>query len=377
MSDDILDMLQRSVEGYIAKDPERVRQHRGVFPYHSADAWEEMAGQGWLSILVPEALGGLGLGLAPAAAVARVMGQAAQIEPFTAVGVFAAALLAGAGHPTAADDLAMLMAGRQLVGVAWQNERGSIELSACGVRAFTTEGKILLNGVSRFAAPAAADAFVVLAKRDSGLGLYWVPSDAAGVTVVSELAADGSALARLEFRDAECRDEIAGGAQAEHVLTRALDMSLVVAASELLGVMDGALAMTLEFLRTRRQFGVAIGSFQVLQHRAVDLWMQREITEAAVNAAVSLLESGADTPGQAAAASGAKARAAQAALHVCGQSVQLHGAIGFADEYGLGLYLNRSLSLGAWLGGAAQHRARFASYTPLDVRDATASAVAA
>jgi alkylation response protein AidB-like acyl-CoA dehydrogenase len=330
-----------------------------------------MAEQGWLSIIVPEAAGGLGLGLAPAAAVARILGRSAQIEPFGAVGVFAAALLVETGHPCCSDDLAALIAGERLIGVGWQAEGGAIDPRACRVSADGDEGALRLNGVTRYAVPAAADAFLIAATRDGELGLYIVACDAPGVTISAELAADGTALARIALQDATPRNEIARGAGAEQALARALDMALVVTASELLGLMDGALEMTLDYLRTRKQFGVAIGSFQALQHRAVDLWMQREITEAAVSAAITLMDSDTNRATQGGAASGAKARAAQAALQVCGQCVQLHGAIGFADEYGLGLYLNRALSLAAWLGNAAQHRARFASLSPLDVRDAS------
>ena len=114
------------------------------------------------------------------------------------------------------------------------------------------------------------------------------------------------------------------------------------------------------------QFGKPIGSFQALQHRAVDMYIQRELTRATLTAAVAVLDEPGCTPARrAAAASSAKARASQAALAICKEALQMHGAIGYTDEYDLGLYFNRALVLCAALGNASAHRSRYASLTPL------------
>ena len=131
--------------------------------------------------------------------------------------------------------------------------------------------------------------------------------------------------------------------------------------------MERCLDMTLEYLRTRKQFGRAIGSFQALQHRAVDLWVQKELARAAVASAARTLDDASASPlARSAAASGAKARATHAALLMSTQAVQLHGAIGFTDEYDLGLYLNRALVLSAWLGNAAEHRRRYGELAAIE-----------
>jgi alkylation response protein AidB-like acyl-CoA dehydrogenase len=128
--------------------------------------------------------------------------------------------------------------------------------------------------------------------------------------------------------------------------------------------MDCALEMTLEYLRTRVQFGKPIGSFQALQHRAVDMYIQKELTRATLAAAVALLDQADCTPERrSAVVSSAKARASQAALAICKEALQMHGAIGYTDEYDLGLYFNRALVLAAWLGNASAHRARYAALT--------------
>ena len=124
--------------------------------------------------------------------------------------------------------------------------------------------------------------------------------------------------------------------------------------------MERVLELTFEYLRTRKQFGKPIGSFQALQHRAVDIWIQKELSKAALAAALKHFDAVDATPRQRSlAASSAKSRAADAALAVCKQAVQMHGAIGFTDEYDLSLYFNRALVLSAWLGNGATHRRRF------------------
>ena len=127
--------------------------------------------------------------------------------------------------------------------------------------------------------------------------------------------------------------------------------------------MERALEMSLDYLRTRVQFGKPIGSFQALQHRAVDLYIQQELSSAVLDEALAFLDSGPDARARAAAASRVKARCSDAALRITREAIQLHGAIGFTDEYDAGLYLKRALTLAAWLGGAAWHRRRYARLT--------------
>jgi alkylation response protein AidB-like acyl-CoA dehydrogenase len=126
------------------------------------------------------------------------------------------------------------------------------------------------------------------------------------------------------------------------------------------------LELTLDYLRTRKQFGRAIGSFQALQHRTVDLWLQVQLARAATVTAVKAYDDPITTPSaRSAAASSAKARAAHAALAMGKGAVHLHGAIGFTDEYDLGLYVNRAITIAPWLGNAAAHRRRYARLTGL------------
>src|SRR6185369_4886865 len=146
---------------------------------------------------------------------------------------------------------------------------------------------------------------------------------------------------------------------------KAFDYALLAASAELVGLMRGALDMTLAYLRTRVQFGKPIGSFQALQHRAVDLYVQQELSAAAVAevAAQFDAEHGMSAVQRAAGASRVKARCSDAALLITREAIQMHGAMGFTDECDIGLYLKRALVLSGWLGNSREHRARYLATT--------------
>jgi alkylation response protein AidB-like acyl-CoA dehydrogenase len=127
--------------------------------------------------------------------------------------------------------------------------------------------------------------------------------------------------------------------------------------------MDRALEMSLDYLRTREQFGRPIGAFQALQHRAVDLYIHRDLALAVLDEALSGLDRGPAAAARAAMASRVKARCADAATRITREAIQFHGAIGFTDEFDVGLYLKRALVLTAWLGGGSWHRRRYARLT--------------
>lgn len=361
-------MLEDSVTAFVRSDPERARRHRGCHPSYDPVAWKEIAEQGWLSILVPEEAGGLGLGIKPLTVVARAFGRAALPEPLVAAGTAPVICLAGAQGDVWRDRLQAVMAGELIASLAWQGPAGSADIEEGAVKASGGDA-FTLDGVARFAAPSSAHAFIVYA-AGSEPGLYWVSRAAPGLQIDAEECADGSSLARLSLTgvSVDRADRVAGGAEAKKMVRDAIDVALLANAAELLGVMDGAFDLTLEYLRTRQQFGVAIGSYQALQHRAVDIWIQKQLTEEAVNEAASIFDDPALVSRRSAAAAGAKARAAREAVALCNQALQMHGAIGFADEYGLGILLNRAITLAAWQGNGAQHCARFGALSPLDVR---------
>jgi len=359
-------MLQMSVADFVARgtDLARVRRLRGTSAEYERAVWKKMAGLGWLGILVPERYGGLGLGLAEMAIVARGLARALVPEPLTATAVLAATALSGAENEALKrEQLPRLAAGDVLPALAWQERAAELDPAAIETRAMPFEGGFKLNGVKRFVAGAAqADAFLVSARTTGGVVLLWLPRDAAGAQLDLEPLADGRSFGTLRLDDALVpRSGVAasGGAALE-ALGRAFDHGCAIAGAELAGVMERALEMSLDYLRTRVQFGRPIGSFQALQHRAVDLHIHKELASAVLEEAVAALDRVPAAPARAAAASRIKARCADAAARITREAIQFHGAIGFTDEFDAGLYLKRALVLTAWLGAASWHRRRYA-----------------
>lgn len=353
-------MLADAAAGFAKPDAQRTRSSRDRYAGHEPGVWREFASMGWLAASLPEELGGTGLGTRAAAAIAQRLGYAGYLEPYTAAAM-AVECLAACGNAGAAL-LGQVIDGHLLATLAWQPDDGGLEPLACPVAAGGSAGNIVLSGTCRHVA-AAGDVFLVLAQDASGPSLYAVHAGRAGTTVEAETAADGTALARLTLagvRPAPA-DLLASGAAALAAVERAVEAGIVVTAAELLGVMERSLDLTVEYLKVRQQFGQAIGAFQALQHRAVDMWIQKELTRAALRAALDVFDDPGATPtARRIAASGAKARASHAAMYIAGQSVQLHGAIGFTDECELGVHVNRALTLAPRYGNAAQHRRRHA-----------------
>jgi len=364
-------LLRESAAAFAAKESPlgRARALRGAQPDCALAFWRKLAEQGWIGLLVPEQQGGAGLGFAEMAVVVEQLATRVAPEPLVPTAVFAARLLQSCTASELAAQLLSTLAGGDLIAaVAWQEANAQADPCSIQVCAVPDGKGVRISGEKRFIRPGTAcEGFVVSALAQGDVGLYWMPCDVAGLVIEAELQADGSRAARLRMEDVrlDAGQCLARGATAADALVRAFDETLVMVSVELLALSRAMLSMTLEYLRTRVQFGKAIGSFQALQHRAVDLYIQQELTSALVGQAVVLLDGDAGAKERGAMASRAKARAADAALAIGREAVQMHGAIGYTDEYDLGLYLNRALVLSAWLGNGLTHRRRFAANNPL------------
>jgi alkylation response protein AidB-like acyl-CoA dehydrogenase len=185
--------------------------------------------------------------------------------------------------------------------------------------------------------------------------------DAAGADLTVERTQDGGNFGTLRpalDRARRVADDIGA------VLDRALDEAALTTAAYLLGVMEKSFDLALGYLRTRQQFGRVIGTFQALQHRAADLKVQLGLTRASVEGAAAALDEGVAGVARRAVVSRAKARAAEASLLVTRQVIQLHGGIGYTDEYDAGLYLRKAMVMANQFGSAALHRRRFMALSP-------------
>jgi alkylation response protein AidB-like acyl-CoA dehydrogenase len=361
---DALAELASVASRFAHPDVSRVRALRESGRPFDRGVWARLAELGWLGLAVPESLGGAGADERAVAVVAEKLGAGAYPEPFVASGVMVTRLLCEltvAGGDNAKALLESVVDGTQLLSVA-VGAVGGPAVRAETVRARRDGTGMRLDGVVNWVPVAEADAFLVYAVADPGPELVRLPRTADGLILESHTLSDRTTVATLELRDVSVpgADLIGGGREVDAALAEAKDAALVASAAELVGVADQALTITLDFVKARHQFGQPIGSFQVLQHRAVDMYIQLRLARAALRGALSNRAKPATTVQQRrAAASSTRARSCIAATTICRQAVQLHGAIGFTDEYDLGYYVNRMVALTAWLGGADEHRRRF------------------
>jgi alkylation response protein AidB-like acyl-CoA dehydrogenase len=359
-------MLRESAAGFVrgSTDLKKLRERRGSLPGYDLTLVRQMAELGWFGILVPEDHGGLGLGFAELSVVLQELGKGLLADPLVASAVLAGRLIQhGANEALKARLLPQLVDASLLPCVAWQEGTGGLDVQAIETRAELDGDGVRITGRKRFVAGAAgAGGFVVSARSDAGVGLYWVDRDAAGLSVSYEWRADETPSGIVELDQvwvAPAGVLSPAGPAAVAALECAVQEAAVMAGAEMMGVMELALQLALGYMRTRVQFGKLIGSFQALQHKAADLYVQQELSRAVLEDAVRELDAQGDPRERALLASRCKARSSDAGLRVTREVIQLHGAIGFTDEYDAGLYLKRALVLSGWLGNASAHRRRF------------------
>ncbi len=395
-----VEQVRDSARSVVAREADhgRLRAIRETLPGIRTELLKVMRELGWFGVLVPESHGGLGLGLAEMAPILEELGKGLMAEPLCATAVLGTRTLVHAEAGDTRDrELRRCAAGERLISLAAQETSGSLDPCEIVTRVVLPNGdgepraderirgERRIRGEKRFVAGASiADAFLVTALEDDGVAIYLIDADAPGVTVTYDWRVDGSPSARLTLADVAVGlpDRIASPAHGPDVIARAVDEAAVMVAAELVGVMSAALERTLDYLRLRVQFDKPLASFQVLQHRAADMFMQRELASAAVASAVGALDDrGLGDGDRQIAASRAKSRCADAGLRICRDAVQLHGAIGFTDECDVGLYLKRAMVLSAWLGTASAHRARVTGLRrrlrPVHQRSAALSTTAA
>ena len=368
VADDGLQMFRDSAAGFLGAADQRQRFRRLEASGGGLDraCWEQLAELGWFSLLVPEEEGGLGLGLAEVATIAQEAGRHLLPEPLVDAGVQPLALLARLARGALRDQLlADLQVGRRVVGLAWQESAGELEPASGMTHARPTAGgsavlgeALRVTGTKRFVRPGpGADGWIVAADLASETALVWVDAQASGLQVEHESGVDGMGTATLRMDEAQGQ-LLAHGPEALAALQAANDIARFAQAAELAGIARRTLELTCDYLRTRVQFGKPIGSFQALQHRAVDGLVQVELAEACLRESLRTLARG-DGESLAAVASRVKARCAYAATELTRAAIGLHGAIGTTNEYDIGLYFKRAMTLASRLGNAASLRMRW------------------
>ena len=349
-------MLQDSVRRYAERDCE-LETRRALIAKGGFDAkrWSAIAELGWLAAGLSEERGGFGGGLVDEAVLLEEIGRGIVPEPVLACGLLPARLLVGRD-----DLLSSLLSGEIVYAIAhgeadargralWVDARA--ERSATGYR--------LSGRKTRVLGGAAARRFLVSARlsgkadASEGLGLFLVERGSAGLRVRDYRLVDGTPACDLEFDALELEGSALLDANASGAFIGMLEAGAIGACAEMVGAMEQAIWIARDYLRTRKQFGVVIGSFQSLQHRMADCHMALEQARSMLYRALSFTDGDADA--RSIAISATKAQVGRSAQFVAAQTVQLHGGIGVTDEYVIGHYFKRLLVLEAAYGSSAFH----------------------
>ena len=334
----------------------------------SPDLWQEMAQLGWAGILIPEEYGGAGLGLADFAVVLEAVGRNLAPEPFLSTVLLGGQLLADAGSPEQKQAwLSGVATGEKILALAYQEARSRYDLNRVSTRA-TAEGDAwrLLGEKIQVLDGQNADALIVSARTSGedndqdGITLFLIAPDTPGVALIPQTRVDGRAAALVNLDGVKVGAESIVGTvgQGFQTLSHIVDLATVGLCAEMLGGMSQIFEDTLDYLKTREQFGVVIGSFQALKHRAANVFMEIELCRSAVMAAANAADAGESD--LALLVSLAKARCSDAFVLATNEGVQMHGGIGMTDEHDAGLYLKRARAAEMTFGDAVWHRDRWA-----------------
>ena len=357
-------MLADSVERFGRDEWPLAERPRLLAAYGQGDTgnrWRAMAELGWLALPLSEEQGGLGGSPSDIMTLCEGLGRHLLPDPLISCCVATVSLI-GTEHNELLEAVA---SGASRVALAVGDGDSRFEHLRVSTTAERSDDGFRLSGVKHFVADGAdADWFVVPARLGgavddlAGIGLFLVARDAPGLDVERFRASDHHRHARLRL------DRVSVSAAALLTDEGGLPLGLAVKravlahCAEAVGAMDALREITLEYLKTRQQFGVAIGTFQALQHKMVDIAIACEEARAILYRATLEAEAGVMDKGRM--ASAAKARVGQCGLFVGRQAIQLHGGVGVSDELVVGHYYKRLMMLDLAYGNADHHRARFA-----------------
>ena len=338
---------------------------------YDQNLWRQMLELGWAGMAIPEAYGGFEFGYGGLGVVLEESGRTLVSSPLIATVLLGASAINELGSDAQKSEfLPQVVSGELLLALAIDEKPHHrpcrIETSAVK----SGEGYVL-NGCKTFVLDGHIASKLVVVVRTSGaiddeagLSVFLVDAAAEGVSINRSWMVDSRNSAMLSLNDVKVGADALLGAEggAYSSLTRVLDIGRIGVAAEMLGSMQQAFEITLDYLKQREQFGVLIGSFQGLQHRAAEMYSEIELCKSTVRAALAALDDADKTDADIAEfASIAKAKLSEVATLVSNEAVQMHGGIGMTDEYDIGFYMKRARVAAAFLGDALFHRERYAS----------------
>ncbi|MAZ90204.1 MAG: pimeloyl-CoA dehydrogenase small subunit [Cellvibrionaceae bacterium] len=363
-------MLQDSVAKFVQNDYDfdsRMKVVKGDVGYNQ-DHWKLFAELGWLMVPFKEEDGGLGGSALDLMVVMEEFGKGIVIEPFLTTAVLGGGLIANAGSDAQkAQYIAGIMEGTTQLAFAYAEPQGRYDLSDVTTTAEKTDAGFRLNGHKAVVLNGGiADTLIVSARTsgaqtdNDGISLFLVDAKATGVEVQSYRTQDGARAAEVKLNNVEVTADslLAAEGKALPIIEDVIQRATLAICAEAVGAMEVAYQKTVEYTKTRVQFGVPIAKFQALQHRMADMFIEHQQAKSIVLMAAMKLDQGGE--GVAKAVSAMKARIGKAGRAVGQEAVQIHGGIGVTEELDVGHYFKRLTMIELLFGNTAYHTQNFA-----------------
>jgi alkylation response protein AidB-like acyl-CoA dehydrogenase len=322
------------------------------------DHWKQFTELGWLGIGAPEDAGGFG-GATETLLLMEQLGRGLVVSPFVSHVVLAGAVLQAANRRDLIEDV---VEGRRRFAVAYEERGVRYDPASVEVRAERDAGAWKLSGTKvRVLDASTADTLIVSAITADGIALFLVPASSANLTRTPYPGEDGHDVATLQFDGVTLGEDavIAPPGNALDALEAGVDAATAALCAEALGLCTVMLETTVEYLKVRQQFGVPLSSFQALQHRMAEMYIELELMRSMAYHAAMTVESQPDAVARKRAISAAKAQVAKSGRFIGQQAIQLHGAIGMSEEYKIGHYFKRMTFVERLFGDRDYHVRRY------------------
>lgn len=362
-------MLRESAKTFIHESSpvSALRRLRDKGDEWSPELWAGMAEMGWAGIVIPEAYDGLEFGYVGAGLIVEECGRTLASSPLVSTSVVCSSLVAALGNDAQKQALLPAIASGELVLALALSESANFDPTATALAAESKDNGYVLSGDKVHVLDGCIAGKLIVVARTAGvpgdkdgISLFIVDRDTDGLNFDPVLNVDSRRAAELRFSSVRVLSDAllgeAGTAWTE--LERALDIGAVFSAAELVGLAQEAFESTLGYLKERKQFGVPVGSFQALQHRAAQLFSELELCKSALLKALQAIDE--DSSERSLLASMAKAKVARTARLAVNEAVQMHGGIGMTDDFDIGFFMKRAAAARQEYGDEYYHTDRFA-----------------
>lgn len=355
------EIINDSLKGWLSRKytfsdwQQNITDNRG----YSSENWKTFAEMGWLGLSIPDEFDGSGLGYLERNLVAEAFGRHLVTEPYFSTAVLSADLVNRIGSLSQKKDiLPKIVAGEMRLAFAHAEKASRFSLQDLSTQATQSGADYLLNGEKILVLDAeSADRFLVLARNGDSVGVFLVGPDAKGIDQHVYKTVDDRIAADITFNDTPAILLGDPNVDQHTAIEEICDKAIIYLCAEGLGAMEALFEQTVEYLKTRKQFGATLSSFQVLQHRVAEMKTELDCIRAITLSAASLAT--AETSLRKRTVSAAKVQLVKSAQFIGRNAIQLHGGIGMTNEMPIGQFFKRLLVIETFFGGAEYHKRRF------------------